>query len=423
MSQPNEKLPDGVPPEADELLERLRTHFPQLRALQRFRRRGIPLDELARRTFESLRRSPPPQSQTPPEHSPPWWQSGPATCQAAVFCHVGLGVLDSPKSSSPEALPPHAAESAQLAREILRHLEVPFTVREHALALIRNFRRPENLVGSGSPDETYLRLACTLDLRCLHALKLTELQSLPEEDGETVEKQQKRLATFRERAESLSIFGLVPASPLPLETIREHGFSDAETEHRMVNALRFLRLKAGIDEADTLRDRLQAPEEKRGRKVHLLVGPAGSGKSSWARENLDHTRIVSSDQMREELTGDPSDQSQNYLVFERCMTRVRHFLEQGEPVTFDATNYREDLRDQPVQTARWCGAEIHSYYFDIPLETALDRNQSRPRRVPEHVIRRHYRLMTPPALYESDQHHVVDQHGHCTLYWPPKPSS
>lgn len=420
MSQANEKLPDGVPPDVDELLERLRPHFPPLKALHRYRRRGVPLAELARRTFRSLRDSPPPESDTPPELTPPWWQSMPATCLAALFCHVGLGALDSSKSSAPSTLPPHAGESACLAREILRHLEVPYTTREHAVALIRNFRRPENLVGAGSPDETYLRLACSLDLRCLHALKLAELDALPEEDDEAIEKQRDRPATFRQRAESLGVFGSIPESPLSLDEIRELGFCGDSAEHRIVNALRFFHLKAGIDEADSLRERLQAPEEKRELEVHLLVGPAGSGKSSWARQNLDHTRIVSSDQMREELTGDPSDQSQNYLVFERCMTRIRHFLAEGYPVTFDATNYREDLRDQPVQTARWCGAQIHSYYFDISLETALDRNQSRPRRVPEHVIRRHYRLMTPPAFYESDRHHVVDHHGRCTLYWPSK---
>jgi predicted kinase len=186
----------------------------------------------------------------------------------------------------------------------------------------------------------------------------------------------------------------------------------------MVNALRFFRLKAEIKDTARLRERLQAPEEKKARHLHLLVGPAGSGKTSWAHEHLAHTEIVSSDRMREELTGDPSDQSQNYLVFERCMTRIRHFLHQGEEVTFDATNYEEDLRDQPVQTARWCGAQIHSYLFDISLDTALKRNLNRPRRVPKHVIRRHYRGLTPPALYEADRQHVVDTGGKCHLYWP-----
>ncbi|MHC4789310.1 MAG: AAA family ATPase, partial [Planctomycetota bacterium] len=73
----------------------------------------------------------------------------------------------------------------------------------------------------------------------------------------------------------------------------------------------------------------------------MLVGAAGCGKSSWAQEHLAETSLVSSDQMREELTGDPGDQSQNYLVFQRCMDRVREWLREGREVTFDATNCSE----------------------------------------------------------------------------------
>ena len=100
------------------------------------------------------------------------------------------------------------------------------------------------------------------------------------------------------------------------------------------------------------------------------------------------------------------------------MTRIRYFLEEGQSVVFDATNYREDLRDQPVHTGRWCGAEINSYFFDVGLNTALERNRKRPRSVPEHVIRRHYRLLSPPCLYEADWQHVVDEDGKCWRYWP-----
>ena len=90
-------------------------------------------------------------------------------------------------------------------------------------------------------------------------------------------------------------------------------------------------------------------------------------------------------------------------------------------MTFDATNYMERLREEPVQAARWSGAEIHSYYFDTSLRTALERNRRRRRRVPEQVIQRHYRLLTPPALHEADQHWVVDEDGNARLYWPVAP--
>ena len=60
--------------------------------------------------------------------------------------------------------------------------------------------------------------------------------------------------------------------------------------------------------------------------------------------------------------------------------------------------------------------------FDVPLATTLRRNAGRPREVPEPVIQRHYRLLMPPALYEADQHWVVDEAGRARLYWPLTPA-
>ena len=56
--------------------------------------------------------------------------------------------------------------------------------------------------------------------------------------------------------------------------------------------------------------------------------------------------------------------------------------------------------------------------FDVPLDDAVARNLSRARCVPEAVIRRHYRLLEPPALYEADRHVAVGADGESTVYWP-----
>jgi protein phosphatase len=200
--------------------------------------------------------------------------------------------------------------------------------------------------------------------------------------------------------------------------VREIGFDEPRELHRALNALRYFRLVARMQEEEWALERLRGERERPRGRLHLLVGPAGCGKSCWARDNLAETEIVSSDQMRRELTGDPADQSQNYLVFQRCMDRVREWLCQGREVTFDATNCWEALRSMPVQAARWSAAEIVSYFFDVPLADALERNCGRERMVPERVIRRHYRLLQAPALYEADRHMVVDPAGKVARYWP-----
>lgn len=409
------KLLDVEPLDVDALLKQSDPDLHELQVLRHVELQGVPLLDLAQRTLHAIREAPPVSLMAFPDEPAPWWNAMPSAYVAALFLHVGLGGLNKVRQKSHDGLPPHQRQSAKMSREILRRLDVPYPVREHAVALILNFRKPESLIGSGSPDETFMRLACRIDLRALYALKTADMKARP---GPGDDERRDQVKRFRERAESIGVFGAPPPPPMRSEDIRRMAFTGRRDAHRAGNALQFFRLKTDESGRDWFIERLRTEKRSPRGRLHLLIGPAASGKTNWARHNLGHTTIVSSDRMREELTGDPSDQSQNYLVFQRCMTRIRHLLHEGHDVTFDATNYQEDLRDQPVQTARWCGAEINSYFMDIGLEEALDRNQKRSRKVPEKVIHRHYRLLTPPALYEADRHHFVDPRGRCHLYWP-----
>jgi predicted kinase len=290
---------------------------------------------------------------------------------------------------------------------------VPFAVREHVVALVAHARKAVGLPASGAPAEAYMELSCSLDLRSLYHLALADARAVGE--GEA------RLGHFREKARQLGVFGRVHPAPLDERAAEDAGLGDAGERHRSRNALRYFQLAAGMHEpawhAERLRQEAGGP---RGR-LHLLVGLAGCGKSAWASEHLSETLIVSSDRMREELTGDPADQSQNYLVFQRCMDRIRESLRRGREVTFDATNLTKKLRSMPLQAARWSGAEVFSYFFDVPMAETLRRNLHRPRHVPEDVIRRGSLLLEPPALYEADHHFAVDAEGQAARYWPVVP--
>lgn len=47
----------------------------------------------------------------------------------------------------------------------------------------------------------------------------------------------------------------------------------------------------------------------------LLIGPAGAGKSTWARSRFDGAEILSSDVLREQVAADAVDQSANADTF------------------------------------------------------------------------------------------------------------
>jgi len=396
---------NGVPPEPD-------AFSPDgpvfLAPLQDYECNGRPLLECVRRALDILLEDPPPPPKADGPTTRPWWSAVPAVYLAAAMRHAALPSMAQPGGG----MPPHSKQSASMARELLRAAECPFEVREHAVALIRNARKPDSLLGSGALGETYMEFACALDLRVLYRLRLAEAQATGDEE------EQRRMQAFREHLEQLGVFGAPPAPPLTPRQVEELGYDDPADRHRALNALRYFQLVARMTEPDWYRQRLRDERNRKPCRLNVLIGPAGSGKSTWAREHLPETAIVSSDRMRRELTGDPADQSQNYLVFQRCMDRIREELHRGRDVTFDATNYSENLRTMPLQAGRWSGAEICSYLMDVGLRESLERNRDRKRRVPEDVIRGHYPGLELPALYEADRHFVVGPDGLAHQYWP-----
>ncbi len=382
-----------------------------LARLQGYERNSRPLLEVVRCALDTLLEHPPPAAQGQDATARPWWSPVPAVYVAALMRHAALPDLAEPGGG----LPPHAAQSASVARELLRDACCPFAVREHAVALIRNVRKVDSLVRSGALAETFMEFACALDLRALYHLGLAEARAAEDADAEG------RAEAFRKHLEQLGVFEGPPPPPLSPRQVEELGYEKPPEQHRARNALRYFRLVARMAEPEWYRERLKQEKDRPTGRLHLLVGPAGSGKSTWAYENLGDSVIVSSDRMRRELTGDPADQSQNYLVFQRCVDRIREELHRGREVTFDATNYSEKLRTMPLQAGRWSGAEICTYLMDVSLRESLQRNETRQRRVPEHVIRRHYRRLELPALYEADRHFVVGPDGSATQYWPSAP--
>ena len=75
--------------------------------------------------------------------------------------------------------------------------------------------------------------------------------------------------------------------------------------------------------------------------LYIMCGLSGSGKSTIATQIANknpNTIIVSSDAIREELTGNYEDQEHNEEVFKIFYDRIRKNLENKKNVIADATN-------------------------------------------------------------------------------------
>lgn len=127
------------------------------------------------------------------------------------------------------------------------------------------------------------------------------------------------------------------------------------------------------------------------KKVILAIGIPGSGKTAILSDfakNHGYT-YISTDVIREKLTGDPINQSKNKEAWEIGYAETKAALQRGESVAYDATFYKPEERKDFIQFVRKQGAErVEGIYFTVPLEVAKERNKERAKEVPEHALKR-----------------------------------
>lgn len=128
--------------------------------------------------------------------------------------------------------------------------------------------------------------------------------------------------------------------------------------------------------------------------VVALVGPSGSGKSSFARKHFRPTEILSSDFCRGLVCDDESSQAATNDAFEVLHFIASKRLTRGKLVVVDATNVQPEARKPIIALAR----EYHfipvAIVFDLPEGLCHERNRSRPDRdFGPHVVRQQSRQL------------------------------
>ena len=104
-------------------------------------------------------------------------------------------------------------------------------------------------------------------------------------------------------------------------------------------------------------------------KLILPIGISGSGKSYIYNKEYKDCVQVSPDLIREELTGDISNQSKNKEVFKLAFERVDEYLNKGQNVFFDATNVNKTQRKN--FTDKYIGSDVNVIYVVLPADVDL----------------------------------------------------
>jgi len=122
------------------------------------------------------------------------------------------------------------------------------------------------------------------------------------------------------------------------------------------------------------------------RELIIMVGVPGSGKSTYVKKNLQDYKVLSSDEIRKELFGDESCQSNNILVFNTLYKRAREYLLLGYNIVIDATSINVKERKRVLDNFKDLQIKKIAIYIKTPIEICYKQDSERERKVGKDVI-------------------------------------
>lgn len=148
----------------------------------------------------------------------------------------------------------------------------------------------------------------------------------------------------------------------------------------------------------------------------MMVGLPGSGKTTKAYKlNCDYVcQVISSDEIRKEITGSEDNQECNEEVFKVLHQRVKDGLlyNKSRVVIYDACNISYKKRMAFLNELNKIDCRKVCYFVHTPFEICLENNRKRAenggRFVPEYAIERMYKNIYIPQYYEGWDGIVID---------------
>lgn len=119
-----------------------------------------------------------------------------------------------------------------------------------------------------------------------------------------------------------------------------------------------------------------------------MCGPAGSGKSTYARalEDEGFTRLsIDEEAWKRGSRSQPLPRSVADAIEEELRSHLVRLLREGHDVVVDLSFWSRGMRDEYRELARSCGAVAETVYFDTPRKVVLERVRARDGASPNEV--------------------------------------
>jgi predicted kinase len=315
------------------------------------------------------------------------------------------------------AAPRHELQGrSYLVPLLMGHIDegLPYSLVESVLDLVGYHVTPKFLVVKGRDRGPYLRLAHSADPELLYWLELADMLGRHCVDRAQQVEHIEMFGLFAREYGAWQRFGDDTSAWRSRFCEQLQAFSPATRDlsygHYLADlcAGRVAHIEEGLARSYRFRERF--PE------VVLVVGPSGSGKSSWIARHLgDHT-LISLDEIRGELGG-RADQSNNGQVRQLAKARLRVGLRSKSKLVWDATNLRRDFRDAVTDLARDYGALVTMVSFPRSAREYTKGNNNRAHAVPPHVLQRQLDTMQWPETSEAHRWLVIGAHGEVLAYY------
>lgn len=143
------------------------------------------------------------------------------------------------------------------------------------------------------------------------------------------------------------------------------------------------------------------------KKVIICKGLPGSGKSTWAKEQVQnsHCKIkrVSKDDLRAMFDNSKWSRNNEKFILDMRDQCIKNILMDGEHVIVDDTNLAPKHEAHIRELVKGI-AEVEVKFFDVDVEECIRRDSTREKKVGEKVIRDMYEqyLKPAPEIYKPD---------------------
>lgn len=302
--------------------------------------------------------------------------------------------------------PGHAGHGRSYIANKLVATGLSYTLVQQVMALVGYHHHPRKFVRHEAGKGKYWELAEAVNLELLYYLALADIRG---RDCDDKAEQLEVVELFKLFAEEHQVWA--NASPY-----REWD-SYLSEELKNPDLTDLARGNARFDHAKGL---ITTPEEALARsykaregfgELILLCGASGSGKSTWVKRNLPDAKVVSLDDLREQIAGKREDQSMNGQVLQAAKEQIKQRLRQHRQVVWDATNLRRDFRAPLVQLGLDYGALVTLVVFQLPEVELFSNNRQRAHAVPEHILARQLEMLEFPHLNEAHRTIFVGSKG------------